>query len=74
MKNEKNKRSYTEPIRLIKTVAMDTTLYVAMMTNIVNTLASIEVKMLSTNLWKRCSKRLSSVRLSLRSISTNHWL
>ena len=38
------------------------------------TLASIEVKTLSTNLWKRCSKRLSTVKLSLRSISTNHWL
>ena len=33
-----------------------------------------EVKTLSTNLWKRCSKRLSTVKLSLRSISTNHWL
>ena len=39
-----------------------------------NTLAFIEVKTLSTNLWKRCSKKLSTVKLSLRSISTNHWL
>ena len=30
---------------------------------------NIEVKMLSTNLWKRCSKRLS-----LRNSLTNHWL
>ena len=29
---------------------------------------------LSTNLWKRCSKRLSTAKLSLRSVSTNHWL
>ena len=36
--------------------------------------ASIEVKTLSTNLWKRCSKRLSTAKLSLRSILTNHWL
>ena len=63
-----------KPIRLTKTVAMDIRLYVATMTNIVNTLASIEVKTLSTNLWKRCSKRLSTVKLSLKSISTNHWL
>ena len=41
-----------------------------MMTNIVSTVASIELKMLSKNLWKRCSKRLSTVKLSLRSIST----
>ena len=52
---------------------MDIRLYVATMTNIVNTLASIEVKTLSTNLWKRCSKRLSTVKLSSRSISTNYW-
>ena len=38
-----------------------------MMTNIVNTLASIEVKMLSTNLWKRCLKWLNTAKLSLRS-------
>ena len=63
-----------KPIRLTKTVAMDIRLYVATMTNIVNTLASIQVKTLFTNLWKRCSKRLSTVRLSLKSISTNHWL
>ena len=63
-----------KPIRLMKIVAMDIRLYVATMTNIVNTLAFIEVKTLSTNLWKRCSKRLSNVKLSLRSISTNHWL
>ena len=63
-----------KPIRLMKIVAMDIRLYVATMTNIVNTLAFIEVKTLSTNLWKRCSKRLSAVKLSLRSISTNHWL
>ena len=36
------------------------------MTNIVNTLASIEVKMLSTNLWKRCLKRLNTPKRSLR--------
>ena len=74
MKKDKDRRSYTEPIRLMKIVAMDIRLYVATMTNIVNTHAFIEVKTLSTNLWKRCSKRLSTVKLSLRSISTNHWL
>ena len=57
-----------------KTVAMDKRLYVATMTNIVNTLAFIEVKTLSTNSWKRRSKRLSTAKLSLRSILTNHWL
>ena len=33
-----------KPVRLMKIVAMDIRLYVATMTNIVNTLASIEVK------------------------------
>ena len=74
MKKDKDRRSYTEPIRLTKIVAMDIRLYVATMTNIVNTLAFIEVKTLSTNLWKRCSKRLNTAKLSLRNILTNHWL
>ena len=74
MEKDKDRRSYMEPIRLMKIVAMDIRLHVAIMTNIVNILAFIEVKTLSTNLWKRCSKRLSTVKLSLRSISTNHWL
>ena len=29
---------------------------------------------LSTNLWKRCLKRLNTAKLSLKSILTNHWL
>ena len=75
MKKDKDRRSYMEAYQTHEeTVAMDIRLYVAMMTNIVNTLASIEVKTLSTNLWKICSKRLNTVKLSLRSISTNHWL
>ena len=75
MKKDKDRRSYTEAYQTHEeTVAMDIRLYVAMMTNIVNTLASIEVKTLSTNLSKICLKRLSNVKLSLRSISTNHWL
>ena len=37
-----------KPIRLTKTVAMDIRLYVATMTNTVNTLAFIEMKTLST--------------------------
>ena len=74
MKNEKNKRSYTEAYQTHEDCGYGIRLYVATMTNIVNTLASIEVKTLSTNLWKRCSKRLSTAKLSLRSVSTNHWL
>ena len=74
MEKDKDRDHTRKPIRLMKIVAMDIRLYVATITNIVNTLAFIEVKTLSTNLWKRCSKRLSTVKLSLRSISTNHWL
>ena len=74
MENEKNKRSYTKPIRITKTVAMDIRWYVAVMINIVQTFAFTEVKTLSTNLWKRCLKRLNTAKLSLGSILTNHWL
>ena len=72
MENEKNKRSYTEPTRLTKTVAVHIRSYVAMMTNIIKTFAFIEVKTLSTNSWKRCLKRSNTAKLSLRSILTNH--
>ena len=75
MKNEKNKRSYTEAYQTHKDCGYGyKVIYVATMTNIVNTLAFIEVKPLSTNLWKRCLKRLNTAKLSLRSTSTNHWL
>ena len=37
-------------------------------------IAFIEVKTLSTDLWKRCLKRSNTAKLSLRSILTNHWL
>ena len=74
MEKDKDRRSYTEVYQTHEDCAMDIRLYVATMTNTVNTLASIEVKTLSTNLWKRCLMRLSTVKLSLRSISTNHWL
>ena len=47
--------------------------YVATMTNIVKTFEFIEVKTLSTNLWKRWLKRSNTAKLSLRNISTNHW-
>ena len=63
-----------KPARLTKTVVMDIRSYVAMMINIVKTFAFIEVKMLSTNLWKICSKRSNTAKMSLRSILTNHWL
>ena len=63
-----------KPIRLMKTVAVDIWLYVAMMTNIANQFKHTEVRTLFTNLWKRYLKRLNTVKLSLRKGSTNHWL
>ena len=63
-----------KPTRLTKTVVVHIRLYVAMMTNIVNQSKCIEVKMLSTNSWRRCLKRWNTVKLSLRNTSTNHWL
>ena len=62
------------PIRPMTTVAMGIRSYVAMMTNIANQSKRIEVETLSTNIWKRCSKRSNTAKLSLRNISTNHWL
>ena len=63
-----------KPTRLTKTVAVHIRSYVAMMINIVKTFAFIEVKTMSTNLWKICLKRSNTAKLSLRSILTNHWL
>ena len=74
MENEKNKRSYTEAYQTHEDCGSAYRSYVAMMINIVKTFAFIEVKMLSTNLWKRCLKRSNTAKLSFRSILTNHWL
>ena len=51
-----------KPIRLTKIVVVHIRSYVATMTNIVNQFKRIEVKLPFTNSWKRCSKRLSTVR------------
>ena len=61
-----------KPIRLMKTVAVDTRSYVAMITNITNQSKHIEVKTPFTNSWKRCSKGLNTAKASLRNGSTNH--
>ena len=71
MKNEKNKRSYTEAYQTHEDCGYG---YKVVCSNIVQTFAFIELKTLSTNLWKRCLKRLNTAKLSLRSTSTNHWL
>ena len=66
-------RDHTQKsIKLMKTVVVHIRSYVAMMTNIVNQFKRIEVNTQSANLWKRCSKRLNTAKLSLRNISTNH--
>ena len=71
----KRRRDHTlKPIRLMKTVTVDIRSYVAMMTKIANQSKHIEVKTPSINLWKRCSKRLNTAKLSLRKCLTNHWL
>ena len=63
-----------KPIRLTKTVVMDIRWYVAIERDTASQSKRIEVKTLFTNLWKRCLKRLNTVKLSLRNVSTNHWL
>ena len=74
MENEKIRDHTRKPTRLTKTVAVHIKSYVATMINIVKTFAFIEVRTLSTNLWKICLKRSNTTKLSLRSILTNHWL
>ena len=62
-----------KPIKIMKTVAMDIRLYVATNINIVNQFKDLVVKMLFTNSWKGCSKRLNTAKVLLRKSSTNHW-
>ena len=64
--------SKTGPIRLMKTVAMDTKSYVAIRISIVNQFKHIRVKMPFTNSWKRCLKKLSTVKVLSRKGLTNH--
>ena len=61
-----------KPIRLMKTVAMDTKSSVATKTNIVNHSKRIGVKMPFTNSWKGYLKRLNTAKMSSRKGSTNH--
>ena len=74
MKKDKDRKSYTEAYQTHDTVAMDTRSYVAIERDTVIQFKHIEVKMLFTNLWKRCLKRLNTAKLLLRNVSTNHWL
>ena len=72
MKKKKNKRSYTEAYQTYKDCG--SAYKVVCCYDIVNQFKRIEVKMLFTNSWKRCLKRLNTAKLSLRNSSTNHWL
>ena len=58
-------------IRLMKTVAMDIRLYVATKRNIVNQFKRIGVKMLFTNSWKECLKRLNTAKVLLKKMFNN---
>ena len=52
-----------KPIRLMKTVVMDTKSYVAMMINIVNQFKPTEVKRSFTNSWKGSLKRSNTAKV-----------
>ena len=71
---EMNNISYTEAYQTHEDCGCGIRSYVATMTNIASQSKRIEVKTPSTNSWKRCSKRLNTAKMSLRNISTNHWL
>ena len=62
-----------KPIRLMRTVAMDIGSSVAIKINIVNQFKHIRVKMLFTNSWKGCWRRLNTAKVLLRKGSANHW-
>ena len=62
-----------KPIKLMKTVAMDTKSSVATKANIVNQSKRIRVKTPFTNSWKGYLKRLNTEKVSLRKGSINHW-
>ena len=64
MKKDKDRRSYTEAYQTHEDYGYGYKVVCCYDDKLVNTLASIEVKTLSTNLWKRCSKRLSTAKLS----------
>ena len=75
MENEKNKRSYTEAYQTHEDCGYGYKLVCCYRErDIVSQSKHIEVKTLSTNSWKRCSKRLNTAKLLLRNVSTNHWL
>ena len=74
MENKKNKRSYMEAYQTHEDCGYGYNLVCCYRRDIVNQSKHIEVKMLFTNLWTRCSKRLNTAKLLLRNVSTNHWL
>ena len=63
-------KSYTKAYQTH--VAMDIKSYAAIKINIVNQFKRIGLKMPFTNSWKRCLKRLNTVKISLRKGSSNH--
>ena len=71
---DKEKKSYTEAYQTHEDCGYGyIRSYVATKRNISNQSKHIEVKMPFTNLWKRCSKRFNTAKVSLRNGSTNHW-
>ena len=70
MEKEKEKRSYTEAYQTHEDCGCGYKVVVAMMTNIANQSKRIEVRTPSINLWKRCSKRSNTAKLSLRKCLT----
>ena len=74
MENQKNERSYMEAYQTHEDCGYGYKLVCCYDDKYSKDICIYRVKTLSTNLWKRCLKRLNTVKLSLRSTSTNHWL
>ena len=74
MKNEKNKRSYTKAYQTHEDCGYGYKVVCCYDDKYSSDICIYRGETLSTNLWKRCLKRLNTAKLSLRSILTNHWL
>ena len=74
MKNEKNKRSYTEAYQTHEDCGYGYKVVCCYDDKYSKYTCIYRGEMLSTKLWKRCLKRLNTAKLPLRSTLTNHWL
>ena len=72
MKKDKDRRSYTKAYQTRKDCGYGYKVVCCYRERYSKPIQMYRGETLFTNLWKRCSKRSNTARLSLRNISTNH--